>query len=270
MRNLVILKLGGSVLTFKETPFKANFDNIRRLSKEISEAYFNGEFKLILVHGAGSFGHPMVLESKIHLGIKTESQLASFAKVQSMQNFWNFLVTTSLQDEGLPAIPCQPSSFSIVERGKIVWMPIKAVKSFIKLGLIPVLYGVPAYDRVQGCSILSGDEITAYLAKKLKPLRVIHGTNVDGVFTEDPRRNKDAKLIRLVDSKNFEKILSTLSKSTGLDATGGMFWKVSRLIEVAKSGVECLIVNACKPGLIKKTLLGEDVVGTKIKFNNNV
>ena len=53
VNKLTILKLGGSVVTKKSRPLTFNADSVRNLSKTIKK------FKdpLIIVHGAGSFGH---------------------------------------------------------------------------------------------------------------------------------------------------------------------------------------------------------------------
>jgi len=53
---LIILKLGGSIITKKESKEPlVDHDNLNRISKEIASSSFEG---LIIVHGAGSFGHP--------------------------------------------------------------------------------------------------------------------------------------------------------------------------------------------------------------------
>lgn len=68
-----------------------------------------------------------------------------------------------------------------------------ALRGLVERGLIPLLYGVPAWDAAQGCSILSGDQIAPYVAHGLGLRRVVHGTDVDGVFDADPTANPDAR-----------------------------------------------------------------------------
>lgn len=59
-----ILKLGGSILCDKNVPYSINWENLENIAIEIKEAieYYsskNEDFKLIIVHGGGSFGHPV-------------------------------------------------------------------------------------------------------------------------------------------------------------------------------------------------------------------
>ncbi|MBS7631517.1 amino acid kinase, partial [Candidatus Bathyarchaeota archaeon] len=63
--SLIILKLGGSVVTEKDKPVTPNKENIKRLSREIAEA---GEGELILIHGGGSYGHPVADEYNLSEG----------------------------------------------------------------------------------------------------------------------------------------------------------------------------------------------------------
>lgn len=266
MKELLILKIGGSVITdkFSKTP-KANLENIKRISDEVSSAYDGKKMSLIIIHGAGSYGHNIVKETGIGDGIISEEQLTAFAETQRLQNELNSIVTKSLIEAGLPAIPCQPSSFAVMKSGRISRMDLSAISGMLSTGLVPVLYGVPAYDETQKCSILSGDQIASYLAVNLGAKKIMHATNVDGIFTSDPNRNQNAELIREINSSNMNQVKEWLTGSTATDVTGGMFGKVSELLEI---GIESQLVNANKAGNIARAFAGENV-GTVIRSNTS-
>ena len=266
-KDLIILKIGGSVITDKnsDTP-KVDFNNLNRIAKEISEAYIPEKFNLILIHGAGSYGHPYTKKTGIDKGVKTAEQVLAFAEIQRLQNELNCIVTKSLIDNTIPAIPCQASSCAIMKSGRLVKMELDVIKGFLHVGLVPVLYGVPAYDIEQRCSILSGDQIAPFLAKSLGAQKIIHGTNVDGIFTADPNKDKNAKLIPLITEENFEQVKEWLSGSTHIDVTGGMLGKVKEILEVAKLGIQSQFINATVSGNVKKALQGE-IFGTIVVKN---
>jgi len=261
MKELIILKIGGSVITdkFSEIP-KVNPKNLKRISKEIASVYDKNKMSLIIIHGAGSYGHVIVKRTGIHKGIERDEQLIDFAETQRLQNELNCIVTDHLIKEGLPAIPCQASAFAVMKRGRLVKMDTSAIRGLIDIGMIPVLYGVPAYDEHQKCSILSGDQIAPYLATNLKAKKIIHATDVDGVFNSDPNRNPDAKLITEINSENISQVKEWLTGSTATDVTCGMFGKISELLGI---GIESHIVNALTENNIIKAFDGEDI-GTKI------
>ena len=262
MRPLIILKLGGSVITDKKSAEpKANLEAICRLAKEVAEAYASGKFDLIIVHGAGSFGHGIVKRTGIDKGLKCGEHLVAFAEVQRLQNVLNAIVTQELIAAGVPAMPCQASSHAVMENGRIIKLETDAIKGLVLKGMVPVLYGVPAYDTIQGCSILSGDQIAPYVAKKLSAIKIIHGTNVDGICTADPNTDKSAKQVPLITKENIESVKKMLSGSATTDVTGGMAGKVQELADI---GIESQITSALVPGRIKAALLGERV-GTMVE-----
>jgi isopentenyl phosphate kinase len=262
MKELLILKIGGSVITdkFSETP-KINSEVLERISREISSGYLKNKMSLVIVHGAGSYGHMIVKKTGIDKGIVNDDQVKAFAETQMLQNELDVIVTKNLIKEGLSAIPCQVSSFVVMNKGRIVKMDLSAIEGFLSIGLVPVLYGVPAYDEFQKCSILSGDQIAPYLAVKLKAKKIIHGSNVDGVFTSDPNKNPNAKLIPEINSGNISHVREWLTGSTATDVTGGMFGKVSELLEI---GIESQLINAMVKGNIERAMSGENI-GTNIR-----
>jgi isopentenyl phosphate kinase len=263
MKDLIILKIGGSIVTdkFSKIP-KVNPENLKRIAEEIAAIYDKEKMSLIIIHGAGSYGHVIVKETGIDKGIETYEQLKAFAETQRLQNELNSIVTRYLIDAGLPTIPCQASAFAVMDLGRIEEMTLSAIEGLLKVGMIPVLYGVPAYDRTQKCSILSGDQIAPYLAKKLNAKKIIHATNVDGVFTDDPNKNSDAKLIPEINSRNINQVKEWLTGSTATDVTGGMLGKVNELLEI---GIESQLVNANISGNIIKAFKGEKI-GTIINL----
>jgi isopentenyl phosphate kinase len=263
MKNLMILKIGGSLITKKHKEKPAiNKENLKRMVKEVKDGFDFRNNSLILIHGAGSYGHPIVKRTGIHKGIENKEQLIAFAETQRLQNELNVLICEELIKQGLAAIPVQASSSAVMDKGRLISMDFEAIKGFLEVGLVPVLYGVPAYDKSKKCSILSGDQIITYLAKNLGAKKMIHVTDVEGVFTGDPKKNHSAKLIREITKENFKKMINYIGGSAHTDVTGGMFGKVKELLEV--EGIPSEIISD-KNGNIKRVLKGEEGLGTVIK-----
>jgi len=253
---MIILKIGGSLITKKDSEEpKVDFENLGRICREISG--YNG--KLVLIHGAGSYGHPIVKRTGIHEGIKNKQNLFDFSETQILQNELNSIVCRELLKNKIPAMPMQASFSAIMESKKLKYLDVEAIKNMVEMGVVPVLFGVPAYDSLQKCSILSGDQIITYLADKLNAKIMIHATDVDGVFDLDPKKNPNAKLIEEINDNSF---LKFISGSSNTDVTGGMFGKVKELLE---SKISSIIINGNIEGRIKKALLYQNVTGTLIK-----
>jgi isopentenyl phosphate kinase len=274
---LAILKLGGSILCDKNIPFSIKWDNLERISMEIRNAidYYdniNYRLNLIIIHGGGSFGHPIAKKY-----LKTSNELAKnndddkeanivnkhkkefynmekgFWDIQKAMRKFNNIVIDNLHDYDVPAVSIQPSSFIAFDKGKIHF-DTYAVEGMIKRGLIPVIHGDIVLDDEHNYKIFSGDHALPYLTKKLKPNLSLHASDVDGVL--DSNNN----VIEKINSENINEVLKYLKPSDKNDITGGMYLKV---MESYNSGIKTIIFNGNKKGNIYKALIGE-VRGTEI------
>ncbi len=259
--NPTILKLGGSAITRKDKVSTPNLPVIDRLAKEISDAKVS---PLIVIHGGGSYGHPLAEMYKLAEGLSDSSQLIGFSKTHEAMVSLNGLIVKALVDHHLPAFGMAPSSFTVTKKGRIQVFEDKPLIQVVKAGLIPVLYGDAVLDYDQGFAILSGDQIAATLAVRLDADRIIMGVDVDGLYTSDPKVDPSAHLIPHLTLEDLKRLKDKIGGATVSDVTGGMLGKVLELMIPIANGVEAMIVNALKPGIICKALKGEKVIGTKI------
>jgi isopentenyl phosphate kinase len=265
MPELVILKLGGSVVAGKgEEKAEADKGNLRRLAREISEAKREGRFRLLIVHGAGPFGHVPAREYGLDKGLKNARQVEGFSLTHQSMEKLNYSVVDFLIREGLNAIAYQPSALGILRDRELVYFPIKVLEQLLDMDLIPVAYGDVLADEKTGVNILSGDHLVPYLARKLNADRVVVATDVDGIYDKDPKKYGDAKLIGEVTSENIG-LIHEIGSSRRTDVTGGMERKLDELLKLADQGIESEIISALKPGILKKTLLGGKGLGTLIR-----
>ncbi|MHC1592247.1 MAG: isopentenyl phosphate kinase [Candidatus Helarchaeales archaeon] len=259
MKQLIILKIGGSLIT-KKNASKPEIDtkNLDRIVNEIKNGWDPSKFNLLLIHGAGSFGHPIVKETGIAEGIQDPEAVLAFAKTQKLQNELNVMVCEKLLDKNIPAIPFQPSTVAIMKNKELSEVYSSVLEAFLELSLVPVLYGVPAYDKIQQCSILSGDQLIVYFANHLSPSRIISATNVDGVLDENDQ------VIRRITSLAQKDLIKVLKGSDVTDVTGGMAGKVLEFFKLKKQ-FKAQILNGNIPSNIEKALKGDVSIGTIIE-----
>ena len=258
----VVLKLGGSVITEKDRPLTPNLQAIGRLAEEIARAKVS---PIVIVHGGGSYGHPIAKTYRIAGGFKDQAQLVGFSKTHEAMVSLNRLVVENLLDRRLPAFGMAPSSFILTSKGRIQVFQGELLTRAIKTGLIPVLYGDAVLDTDQGFAILSGDQIAAFLAVKLKAERLIMGVDVDGLYDSNPKTDSSARLISRLTLEEVSELANKIGGAEVSDVTGGMLGKVSELMAPVARGIETVIVNALKPDYVYRALKGEKVVGTRIE-----
>jgi len=271
MTELILIKLGGSIITDKSKPFTENLENIKRLVKEIHEARYKKNFRLIVGHGGGSFPHSPAKKYKTNEGVVSEKSYEGIAKVQDAASRLNRIIVKELMSVNENALSIHLSSCAVAEEGVIKDMFLDPVKKLLDFDIIPVPYGDVCIDLKKGCTILSTEEILNYLGKSLKDIgsdytvsRIIICTDVGGVFKGDPKVSENVEFIPKITPKNFEEVKQYLVGSLGIDVTGGMFHKVKRMLDLAELGIETEIIDATKPHLLKRALLGEKGIGTII------
>ncbi len=265
--RLIILKLGGSVITIKDKPFTSNKKAIIRLAEEIARSNVNS---LIIVHGGGSFGHPVAKQYEMNSGYKNSSQIIGFSKTHQAMTTLNRLIINSLIDQNIPAVEIQPSSCIITKSGRIQLMEQRPLTRLLRMGFVPVLYGDVVPDSETGFAILSGDQLVSALAIRLNADRIIIGADVDGICTADPKIDPSAKLVRHISLSELKKLRPKIGKAKVTDVTEGMLGKIIELIPAIEQEIPAIIVNAAKPNNVYKALKGERVVGTVINKGENV
>jgi len=247
---MYVIKLGGSAITIKSEPFTPRLEVIKRIPEEIEPALP----KLVLVHGAGSFGHQIASEYKIHEGFKAKPQLIAASFLKRKMSELTHLVQDSLLEAGIPVFPFHPSSFMIFEDGRPIERNIEPLKGFFKVGLIPLIPPDGAFDIKRGFSIVSGDLSSAIVAQELSASALIFGMDVDGLILE-------GELVEHLTPEEAREIAKRLEAS---DVSGGIRGKLLISAEVAEAGIPVYLVNLLEPYRLRKLLEGEKVPATII------
>jgi isopentenyl phosphate kinase len=265
--DLVIIKLGGSSITKKaENKFEMNSELLAKAAREIKKALEQKpELKIILVCGVGPFGHSNVVKYNINDGIETEEQMAGVKETNNACNFVGQEAVNALTRVGLRTklIPCD--KIMLQENKKVDSFSPSKYKELIERKIIPVSTGIMVPDTKLVWSVMSGDQLIAQLAKTLKPKKVIIGTDVDGIFTADPKEFSDAELIPEITKENVAQVLEKVGESKSIDVTQGMKGKLEKLAETL-NGVPAEIFNLSTGGILEKALLGQEIKSTKIKL----
>lgn len=252
--TLIILKIGGSTITEKGSISRAREAEIERISSEIAAFRKDSDSHLIIVHGAGSFGHPQALKYKLSEGFNALGTYITHISVKVL----NSKVVEALNNAGAYALPVHPLSSCLLENGRIIDFQLGSIIVMLEKGIIPVIHGDVVMDRINGASVLSGDRIIGHLAIALNASHIGAGTDVDGVIDD-----KDA-IIKKITPVNFVDLKKSIKGSGSTDVTGGMLGKVSELLELANKGISSRIFNASRKGGVSRFLYGEDI-GTLIQ-----
>lgn len=257
-----VVKLGGGAITVKgakaPTP---RIGLIERLAIEIAST----RLPMVIVHGGGSFGHPLAEKYDLMKGFQSPEQVRGVAETHRSMMVLNKIVTDELSNAGCFALAFSTSTSFVTHNGRITSVFLEPIISAIKIGCTPVLYGDVVFDRRLGFTILSGDQISAHLALELGAKRLIFALEVDGVYTKDPLQ-KGAKLIKKLDTDQLVRLAGKASdKTKGSDVTGGMRKKLFESISAAKAGITVCFAGVSPAGNIRSAIKGNSFRGTLIE-----
>lgn len=227
--NLTILKLGGSVITDKETPETVDNDALAAAVEAIAESaainHESNEANLLIVHGGGSFGHVHASEHGVSTTEGTRDPAAVTAIHSAMKRL-NGVVVDRLHAAGVAAVPVHPLSAVARDDDAAVSLPTAAVGGLRAEGFVPVLHGDVIAHAGEGVTVLSGDELVTGLAERLDAARVGLCSTVPGVLDSEGD---------VIDSiTDFESVAAALGDSDSTDVSGGMAGKVEELLALAR------------------------------------
>ena len=259
---MILIKLGGSIITDKSEYRVFNKERVSRLCREISES----GVPAIVVHGAGSFGHIIAKRFSIQNGYSGPEQIPAVAQIQQDVRELSLMVVKELNSCGLPAVSVPPGSVMISDSGTPSFVCTEPLAALWKTGIMPVLFGDVLMDRTKGFSICSGDDIIRLLADVFDPEKIIFVSDVNGLYTSNPKTDPDAELIREVTE---EKLRSVSASQTVDDVTGGVAGKMRSMLDLCGKGRECILINGTVPGNLAAAIKGE-IAECTIARNRNV
>ncbi|MBI3762572.1 MAG: isopentenyl phosphate kinase family protein [Chloroflexi bacterium] len=248
------LKLGGSLITDKSSPQTPRLAVLARLAAEIAQASKSRpDLRLVLGHGSGSFGHIEATKYGTRAGVRTPAEWRGYAEVGAVAARLNRIVTDALLQAGVPVVTFQPSASILCNDGKIVEMVVEPILRAVEASIVHLVYGDVAFDRVRGGTIISTEDIFRFLARALRPARILLAGIEDGVYSDWPAGHT---VIPAITSENAARYFQGIGESHAPDVTGGMAAKVSEMLGIAAEfpGLETLVFSGEVPGNIFSAL----------------
>ena len=250
---MILVKLGGSVITNKSRPLSARRKAIDRLAAGLAGI---GE-PVAVVHGGGSYGHYWSVKYDMHT--KEEAYDAhGVSTVKNSMIHLDAIIVDSMLKCGLNPYSLPPTDF--MAGGAPIPEKILELGRIADAGFVPVTYGDALWWGEKKTYILSGDRIMTYLAHTLRPRLCIFALNEDGLYAD----LESKRLIRQVGDEE-----ATFAPSS-MDVTGGMSRKVQEAARIAHDGTNVFLVNGNKPERIEEAVKNKRFEGTLFRGKRDV
>ncbi len=252
MEFITVIKLGGSAITDKSKECTPNIPVIQHAIEQL----VGHNAPIILLHGGGSFAHPVVTRSKLNKGFIESQQAIALSETELNLDQLTRIIGASLLINKRPFVPLHPISFITIRNGQISRCFLDPVRRSLGLGVTPLMHGDMVFDEMKGWGVLSADKLATLLGSRLEVNRVLFGCDVDGVYSSNPKTSDGAELLTEITHSDASSLIRALKRETSHDASGGMLGKATEALKIARGGTESIIFNLRKQDSLSNILNG--------------
>ncbi|MGA7922763.1 MAG: isopentenyl phosphate kinase [Thermoplasmata archaeon] len=265
----VLVKLGGSVITRKQGESALRPKILARLAEEIASVK---DVPVVLLHGAGSYGHPGAARWKLSTAPETDgetppasdhlpsvplSRARGASIVQYEVRRLHGSVLQTLLDHGVTPWSTPAATIARNRAGELVAFDELVIRDALDRNVVPVTFGDVVPDELWGFSILSADTIAVDLVTKLQPRRVVFVSDVPGIL--DPAGGQRPSVIPEASPALLERLKAPAGTA---DVTGGIRAKLRAMLAISALGVDAGLISGLSDGTLSRALRGEKVYGT--------
>jgi len=242
----IVIKIGSSLLASRDTGLRP--EQIDRLAGEIAALRSSGREVLIVSSGAIVSGIKKLGLKEYPKSLPVKQAAAAVGQSQLM---WAYEKSFERVDVKVAQILLTHQDLADRRRFLNARHTLAALIGF---GVIPIINenDTVAVDEIR---VGDNDTLAAEVAHLVDADLLIILSDIDGLFTQDPRRNPTATLIPLIPDIT-EEIEERAGVSTTFEGTGGMATKIKAAKKVSEYGVATLILNGQRAGLLPQVLAG--------------
>lgn len=265
MQNLkdkkrVVVKIGSSSLNHQSTG-NLNFTKVEKLVRELCDIRNQGIDVCLVSSGAIAVGKKAIGLTEKPKTIATKQACAAVGQARLMMTYQKMF--SEYHQTAGQVLMTKGTMLDNVARKNAQ----NTFEELFRLGIVPI---VNENDTVSTYEMQFGDNdtLSAIVASLVGADLLILLSDIDGLFTDDPRRNPGAELIRKVEALD-DSLLYMAKESTGSDmGTGGMATKLTAARIATFSGADMIIANGKDVGILHKIFEGQ-FIGTTFLANKN-
>lgn len=260
-KKRIVVKIGTSTITHMETG-NLNLDKLERFVRVVTDLHNQNKEVIIVSSGAvgagrkalGLKGRPKTLSEKQACAAVGQARLMMIYQklfAEYNQTIAQILITKRIMTNE-------------ISRGNAE----NTFQELLGMGVIPIVNENDpiSTDQIRDDIFGDNDTLSANVAELVKADLLILLSDIDGLYTDDPRNNKDAKFIEYVE--NIDGDLEAMAKGAETTfGTGGMTTKIAAAKIASEAGVDMVIANGDNIHNITKIVKGEQV-GTLFKAMN--
>ena len=257
-KKRIVIKVGTSTLTYENG--KINLRRVDTLCKVLSDLNNSGH-EIVLVSsgaigvGVGKLGLPERPKST-----REKQALAAVGQCELM-----FMYDKFFSEYNNTVAQVLLTRYSVDSEHKKENV-LNTFNTLLSMGIIPIVNenDTVAIDELEGNNFGDNDMLSAIVSTLIGADTLVILTDIDGLYTDNPRTNPDAEHIDVVDEITDE-IMHMANGSGSNRGTGGMATKLTAAKLSTEHGTDCIVLNGENPEVLYEVLLDSKSVGTLFK-----
>lgn len=252
MKNRVVVKVGSSSLTVDGL---INHEQVEKLTTQIAFIMRKGYEVVLVSSGAVAAGLGKLRWEREGLTLPQKQAAAAVGQGLLMHRYEQLF-----HCEGINVAQILLTNEDISDRKRYINAK-NTFQTLLQSGILPI---VNENDTVAVDEIRFGDNdrLAALVAGVIEADALLLLTDIDGLYTDNPKENPDAVKIDVIES--IDERIQAMAKGAGSKAgTGGMTTKIEAARIATISGATVIIANGSVPWVLKKVFIEEESVGTR-------
>ena len=256
MRNIsdkkrIVIKLGTSTLAHKTG--KLNIRRMTNLVRVISDLHNSGKEIIMVSSGAVGLGAGKLGLPEKPKDTKMKQAVAAIGQCELMHVYDDMFAKYSVTVGQILLTKTIINNDSHCENFK------NTVETLVQMGVIPIVNenDTIAIDELE-LEIGENDSLSALVAELSGADLLLILSDIDGLYSDDPRSNPDAKPVYVVDkvTPEIEAMAGGAGSSLG---TGGMSTKINAAKIATEAGIDMVIMNGKDPELLYDLFEDKDI-----------
>lgn len=250
-KKRIVVKIGSSSLTHSETG-NIDLSKLEKLVRVLTNIRNMGKDVVLVSSGAIAVGRNKMGLKPGKLSLPEKQACAAIGQATLMMIYQKLF-----SEYGQNVAQVLMTKITMVNEPNRT-NAVNTFNELLNLGVIPI---VNENDTVSTDEIQVGDNdrLSAIVSVLSNADLLILLSDIDGLYTDDPNKNPDAKMVKLVEK--IDEHLEDMGKessSSGI-GTGGMSAKIKAAKIATKSGIDMVIANAFDVSIVEDIVNGKDI-----------
>jgi glutamate 5-kinase len=248
-KKRIVVKIGTSSLSYSNG--RMNFHSIEKLAFVLSAVRRRGVQVVLVTSGAIGVGAGRMGLTKRPHELARKQALAAVGQAELMKIYqkffeeYNQMVAQVLLTKDVVTIPLRNRNAK------------STLKKLLDMDIIPI---INENDTIATYEIVFGDNdtLSAIVASLIDADLLVMLSDIDGLYSADPRISADAEIIHTVNEITPE--LEQLASGAGSSfSTGGMVTKISAAKICLRQQIDCIIASGSDPAILFDVLEGKEI-----------